>query len=140
VIEKRKMSIYINFVDEHSIRWTSSYRIIQCIHMYMQMWFLLNVWCLHRQCNHSRFYTKVLIDWFWFLVLTPLSAVFQLYHGDQFKWWRNLERTTYHGQATGKLYHLRLRVKCTLFCNLQSWARTHAVLVIGLYELLDPTT
>jgi len=25
-------------------------------------------------------------------------------------------------------------------CNLQSWARTHAVLMIGLYELLDPTT
>jgi hypothetical protein len=40
--------------------------------------------------------------------------------------------------ATDKLYHLR--VECTLFCNLQSWARTHAVLVIGLYELLDPTT
>jgi hypothetical protein len=45
------------------------------------------------------------------------------------------------GQATGKLYHLRLRVECTLFCNLQSRARTHAVLVIGLYELLgNPTT
>jgi len=29
----------------------------------------------------------------------------------------------------------------TLFCNLQSQARTHAVLVIGLYELLgNPTT
>jgi hypothetical protein len=26
------------------------------------------------------------------------------------------------------------------FCNLQSWARAHAVLVMGLYELLDPTT
>jgi hypothetical protein len=26
-----------------------------------------------------------------------------------------LERTTDHGQATGKLYHLRLRVECTLF-------------------------
>ena len=27
------------------------------------------------------------------------------------------------------------------FCNLQSWARTHAILVIGLYELLgNPTT
>jgi len=26
-----------------------------------------------------------------------------------------------------------------LFCNLQNWPRTHAVLVIGLYELLDPT-
>jgi len=50
------------------------------------------------------------------------------------------ERTTDPGQATGKLYHLRLRVEYTLFCNLQSWARTHAVLVIGLYELLDPTT
>jgi hypothetical protein len=44
-------------------------------------------------------------------------------------------------QATGKLYHLRLRVQCTLSCNLQSRARTHAVLVIGLYELLgNPTT
>jgi hypothetical protein len=31
--------------------------------------------------------------------------------------------------------------ECTLFYNLQSWARTHAVLVICLYELLDvPTT
>jgi hypothetical protein len=36
---------------------------------------------------------------------------------------------------------LRLRVECTLFGNLLSRARTHAVLVIGLYELLgDPTT
>jgi hypothetical protein len=25
------------------------------------------------------------------------------------------ERTTDHGQATGKLYHLRMRVECTLF-------------------------
>jgi hypothetical protein len=36
---------------------------------------------------------------------------------------------------------LRLRVECTLFCNLQNRARTHAVLVIALYELLgNPTT
>jgi hypothetical protein len=26
------------------------------------------------------------------------------------------ERTTDHGQATGKIYHLRLRVECTRFC------------------------
>ena len=46
-----------------------------------------------------------------------------------------------HGQATGKLYHLRLRVEYTFFCNLQSRVRTHAILVIGLYELLgNPTT
>ena len=77
---------------------------------------------------------------FEFWCLTPLSAIFQLYHGDQFKWWWKPERTSDPGQATGKLYHLWLRVECTLFCNLQSWARTHAILVIGLYELLDPTT
>jgi len=53
-----------------------------------------------------------------FLCLTPLSAIFQLYHGDQLSWWKKPEypeRTTDHGQATGKLYHLRLRVECTLF-------------------------
>jgi hypothetical protein len=51
------------------------------------------------------------------------------------------ERTTAHGQATGKFYHLRLGVKRTLFCNIQSRGQTHAVLVIGLYELLgNPTT
>jgi hypothetical protein len=46
-----------------------------------------------------------------------------------FKWWKKLEypeRTTDHGQA--------------IFCNLQSWARTHAVFVIGLYELLGNPT
>ena len=44
-------------------------------------------------------------------------------------------------ERTGKLYHLLLRVEYTLFCNLQSREQTHAVLVIGLYELLrNPTT
>ena len=34
-----------------------------------------------------------------------------------------------------------MRVECTFVCNLQSRARTHAVLVIGLYELQgNPTT
>jgi len=44
-------------------------------------------------------------------------------------------------RSTGKLYHLRVRVECTLFFYLQNRTRTHAVLVIGLYELLgNPTT
>jgi hypothetical protein len=37
-----------------------------------------------------------------------------------------------------KVYHLRLRVKCTLFCDLQSRARTHVVLVICSYEPPGP--
>ena len=44
----------------------------------------------------------------------PLSVIFQLYHGDQFQWWKKPEypeRTTDHGQATGKPYHLWLRVE-----------------------------
>jgi hypothetical protein len=50
-----------------------------------------------------------LIDYFW--CLTPLSA----------KSWQPVlvveepERTTDHGQATGNLFHLWLRVECTLF-------------------------
>ena len=49
--------------------------------------------------------------------LTPLSIIFQLYHGDQFQWWKPEypERTTDPGQATGKLYHLQVRVECILF-------------------------
>jgi hypothetical protein len=41
-----------------------------------------------------------------------------------------------------QLLNLSLAAACrvTPFCNLQSWAQAHAVLVIGLYELLDPTT
>jgi hypothetical protein len=51
-----------------------------------------------------------------FWCLTALSAIFQLYHGDQFYWWKKPEypeRTTDPGQATDKLHHLRLQVKCT---------------------------
>ena len=85
-----------------------------------------------------------MIDLIDLLCLTPLSTIFQLYHGDQFSWWKKPEypeRTNDHGQATGKFDHLRLRVECTLFCNLQSRARTQAVFVIGLYELLgNPPT
>jgi hypothetical protein len=77
------------------------------------------------------------------LCLTPLSAYFSYIMATSFSGGRSREypkRTTDHGQATGKLYHLRLRVECTLCCNLQSRALTHTVLVIGLYELLGNST
>ena len=40
-----------------------------------------------------------------------------------------------HGQATGYLSLVAVS-RVHLFCNLQSRARTNAVVVIGLYELL----
>jgi hypothetical protein len=51
------------------------------------------------------------------LCLTPLSAIFQLYHGNQFvvEKAEYPEKTTDHGQATGKLYHLLMRIECALF-------------------------
>ena len=43
------------------------------------------------------------VIWFDLLCLMPFSAIFQLYYGDQFLWWKKMEypeRTTNHGQAT----------------------------------------
>jgi len=49
------------------------------------------------------------------------------------------ERTTDNEQVTGQFYHLRLSRMHPLF-NVQSRARTQAVLVIGFFELLDNQT
>ena len=80
---------------------------------------------------------------FEFWCLTQLSAIFQLYHGDRFSGGGS-QSTRKEPPTLGKqlvnIIHLRLRVECTLFYNLQSWARTHAELVIGLYELLGNQT
>ena len=67
----------------------------------LQVW-LIDIWCL-----------------------TPLSAIFQLYHGDQFWWWKKPERTTDHGQATGKLLSLADASRLHPFWDLESHGRTN---------------
>ena len=52
------------------------------------------------------------IDWLINWILRPLLALLQLNHGDQIL---VVEDAGVPGQATGKLYHLRIRVECTLF-------------------------
>ena len=135
------------------------------------------------------------VIWIWiFGVLTPLSAIFQLYHGDQFTKpganpchigdrlvWAVRSNDLTHWTTrdlfffvvcfclitlciiiiyclfliTGTLCIFCCNLNLNFWCfmplsaifqlyimvtNLQSRVRTHAVLVIGLYELLDPTT
>ena len=79
----------------------------------------------------------LLIDDVWYWTPRHFQQYFNYIMSTSFSGGRSRStrtRPTDHVQATGKLYHLRLQVEFTLFCNLQSRARAHTVLVIGLYE------
>ena len=78
-----------------------------------------------------------------FGVVTPLSAIFQLYHGDQLQRWKKQEypeRTTDHEQTTGQLYHMRLRAECTFFVIYKTWREPTPYELLGnpTTQLIDP--
>ena len=81
-----------------------------------------------------------------FGILMPLSTIFQLYHGDQLTVLVVEEARSTQREPPTMDKQLVNFITCgcessaSFFCNLQSRVRIHAVLVIGLYEFLDPAT
>jgi hypothetical protein len=54
----------------------------------------------------------ILMVWFGLWCLTPLSTIFELYHGSQFYWWMKLEYPEKTNEFILSISHILLYQQC----------------------------